>query len=131
MQKGRNTRQRIVILEELMKLKTHPTADELYDKVKRRLPKISLGTVYRNLEMLANEGKIKRLDMYGSAKRYDADMSDHSHMRCIKCDGVFDLPPLHCLKFNRTLNRVQGHKIMNYSITFYGVCSSCLEKNKP
>ena len=63
------TKQRKVILEELRKLKTHPSADEIYNIVRERLPRISLGTVYRNLEILSDAGVILKLDVAGSQKR--------------------------------------------------------------
>ena len=81
----RMTRQRAVILEELRKVKTHPTADELYSIVRERLPRISLGTVYRNLDFLADTGEIRRLEAAGTTKRFDGDISWHQHVRCIHC----------------------------------------------
>ena len=65
------TRQRKVILEELLKQNAHPSADEIYQMVRRRMPRISLGTVYRNLEVLASMGKIQKLELSGALKRYD------------------------------------------------------------
>ncbi len=87
----RMTKQREIILEELRKLKTHPTASELYDIVRERLPKISLGTVYRNLEILAEMGMIKKLEIAGKEKRWDGDTSKHYHFRCVKCGKVEDI----------------------------------------
>ena len=88
----RVTRQRTVILEELRKLTCHPTADELCDIVRRRLPHISLGTVYRNLDHLAEEGIVLRLDMAGKSKRYDGNIQPHQHVCCIYCGRVADVP---------------------------------------
>ena len=73
----RMTDQRRVILEELRATKSHPTADELYRDVRRRLPKISLGTVYRNLDILNKAGMINKLDFGSGQSRYDADLSNH------------------------------------------------------
>ena len=67
----RNTRQREVILEELRKLRSHPTAPVLYEIVRRRLPRISLGTVYRNLELLAKSGVVRKLELSDSEARFD------------------------------------------------------------
>ncbi|MDR2745258.1 MAG: transcriptional repressor, partial [Desulfovibrio sp.] len=75
------TRQRSVILEELRKVDTHPTADELYTIVRVRLPHISLGTVYRNLEYLVAAGEIARLESAGTSMRFDGDVSGHQHVR--------------------------------------------------
>ncbi|MBW2321808.1 MAG: transcriptional repressor [Deltaproteobacteria bacterium] len=86
------TKQRQVILEELRQLKTHPSADEIYKVVRRRLPRISLGTVYRNLEVLAKMGEIQKLELSGSIKRYDWNTNKHYHIRCVRCDRVDDAP---------------------------------------
>jgi Fur family ferric uptake transcriptional regulator len=68
------TRQRKVILEEIRKTDSHPTADELYQRVRQRLPHVSLGTIYRNLETLAASGLIQKLEMGGSQKRFDGNL---------------------------------------------------------
>lgn len=68
----RLTTQRQIILEELAKVKTHPTASELYDMVRKRLPRIGLGTVYRNLELMADSGMILKIEVGGTQKRFDA-----------------------------------------------------------
>ena len=78
----RLTPQRQVILEELAKVKTHPTANEVYDMVRKRLPRIGLGTVYRNLELMADNGMILKLEVGGSQKRFDATTNLHYHIRC-------------------------------------------------
>ena len=88
----RMTRQRRVILEELRRLSTHPTADEMYGIVRKRIPKISLGTVYRNLEMLAETGTIRIVRTCGRQMRFDADLSDHVHAVCVRCGKVIDMP---------------------------------------
>ena len=73
--KMRLTTQRQVILEELGKVKSHPTANEVYDMVRKRLPRIGLGTVYRNLELMAESGMILKLEVGGTQKRFDATAS--------------------------------------------------------
>lgn len=85
----RRSRQREVILEELRGLKTHPRSDELYALVRQRLPRISLGTVYRNLDLLQREGQA--IEIYcGDFVRYDADISTHDHFMCRACLRVWD-----------------------------------------
>ena len=85
------TIQRQTICEELCKLTSHPTADELYDIVKKRMPQISLGTVYRNLEQLAECGVILKLETAGRQKRFDGNPAPHHHIRCKVCGAVRDL----------------------------------------
>ncbi len=86
----RLTRQRRTMLEALSRLETHPTAEEFYVVVRRRLPSISLGSVYRNLEVLAESGHILKLDMGGGPKRFDAKTKPHAHVRCPDCGAVRD-----------------------------------------
>ena len=73
----RMTQQRQVILEELRNVNTHPSADEIYEMVRKRLPRISLGTVYRNLEILCASGEIQKLEAGGSIKRFDGNPRNH------------------------------------------------------
>jgi Fur family transcriptional regulator, ferric uptake regulator len=92
MAEWRHTQQRRVILEEMRGLRTHPTADELHLRVRERLPRISLATVYRNLDRLVAEGQIARLECAGASRRFDGDVTPHSHVRCQRCQRVADLP---------------------------------------
>ncbi len=84
----RMTRQRQVILEELRHMNTHPGADEIHEVVRRRLPRISLGTVYRNLDILCELGEIQKLEFGGTLKRFDGDPGAHYHIRCVDSDAV-------------------------------------------
>ncbi len=125
----RMTKQREIILEELKKLKTHPTASDLYDIVRKRLPKISLGTVYRNLEILAEMGLIKKLEIAGKEKRWDGDISKHYHFRCVKCGKVEDIflkdEDLEKLDsfFKNYINDNVKFEEMNVEIS--GLCKDC------
>ena len=121
----RMTRQRAVILEELRKTKTHPTADELYSIVRERLPRISLGTVYRNLDFLADSGEIRRLEAAGSTKRFDGDISRHQHVRCIQCGRIGDvMEPREAPSV--TGMSVDGFSsILNSRIEYDGICKEC------
>jgi Fe2+ or Zn2+ uptake regulation protein len=121
-----NTAQRRVILEELHKVKIHPTADEVYEMARKRIPKISLATVYRNLEAMAKKGEILRLDIAGRRRRYDADLSQHYHLRCRNCGGVSDLPASVIAKISYDLEEVKGKNgIEDYTLEFRGICKRC------
>ena len=87
----RLTRQRQIILDELRKSHTHPTADEVYEMVRKYLPRISLGTVYRNLELMTSCSMIQKLTCSGQQKRFDGNPEPHYHIRCVNCDQVRDL----------------------------------------
>lgn len=124
------SRQRQVIKDFLMARKDHPTADVVYMNVKREYPNISLGTVYRNLSLLADLGEIQRLQVGDGVDHFDADTSGHYHVVCTECGSVTDLmmdqAPLDQLTDSANTNFegiVQGHVIY-----FYGVCGNCHKK---
>ena len=121
----RITKQRQLILDELRGVTSHPTADEVYQMVRKRLPKISLGTVYRNLEIMSDCGIIQKLDIGGTQKRFDGNASVHYHVRCIECGRVddLDLPP----DFNveKEASRLTNFKILRHRLEFTGICPGC------
>ncbi len=121
----RNTRQRQVVLEELRNVTSHPTAAELYDMARQRLPKISIATVYRNLELLAKAGEITKLELGGGEARFDGDASQHHHIRCTQCDRVEDaLGP--ALQPNvPEVTSPSGYEVTGYKLEFVGVCPDC------
>jgi Fur family ferric uptake transcriptional regulator len=125
--KERNTEQRRVILEELQKLTSHPTATDLYEVVRNRLPKISLGTVYRNLELLAKNNIIQKLDLSGQEARFDGNVSRHYHVRCVRCERVDDLADIPADGSTNHFTSSSGYEILGYRIEFYGVCPKCTE----
>jgi Fur family ferric uptake transcriptional regulator len=121
----RNTQQRQVVLEELKKLKTHPTAAELYEIVRRRLPNISLATVYRNLELLSQMNVIQKLDIAGSKARFDGDTSWHHHVRCADCGRVDDIHGLPATIVGDEVKTLTAYKILGHRLEFVGVCPEC------
>jgi len=123
----RNTIQKTLILETLKKLKTHPTADELYSILRHKLPKISLGTVYRNLESLSENGIIRKLDSIDSQKRFDGDLSPHYHIKCIKCGKVGDIH-ITPIKLPAKVIDHTDYEILDYDLELTGICSSCQKK---
>ena len=129
----RQTRQRQVVLEELRKLKSHPTAAELHDLVRRRLPRISLSTVYRNLEFLVEQGQAQRLDTASGQNRYDGDVGHHCHVRCVRCGRVDDMPELPEDIVKKHGRRIRGYKLLDWRLEMLGVCPDCrrAEKKNP
>lgn len=123
--KMRLTTQRQIILEELTKVTSHPTAGEVYDMVRKRLPRIGLGTVYRNLELMAESGVIVKLEVGGTQKRFDATTDLHYHIRCSGCGKVDDieLPVQH--EINRIASEETDYQILGHHIEFSGVCQTC------
>jgi Fe2+ or Zn2+ uptake regulation protein len=125
------TRQRKVILEELLKQNTHPSADEIFQMVRRRMPRISLGTVYRNLEILAKMGKIQKLELSGALKRYDWNTNKHYHIRCVRCDRVDDAPIAPLNQLENDLYGATVFEIIGHNLEFTGLCPECSKKTAP
>lgn len=124
----RMTRQRAVILEELRKVKSHPTADEVYSIVRERLPRISLGTVYRNLDFLAETGQILKLEAAGSTKRFDGEISWHQHVRCVHCGRIGDVMSPSPVPSTQHVT-VPGFTITGTRLEYDGVCDTCAQKH--
>lgn len=127
--KLRMTKQRQVILEELRKVKTHPTADDMYQMLRKRMPKISLGTVYRNLEILSESGIIQKLDVGGTQKRFDGDVSVHSHVRCIVCGRVADIDVTPNYNIEEEAQKMTDFVIYRHRLEFTGMCPECQKQN--
>ena len=125
----RMTHQREVILDELGRCKNHPTADALYERVKKRLPRISLATVYRNLEILSEAGMIKKLEISGRQKRFDWDLDQHDHIFCVQCRRVDNIEIERDQKLSLPPGQDQGYQIAGCRVEFFGVCPKCQKKN--
>jgi len=127
----RMTRQRRVIIEELRHLDTHPTADELYGLVKRRVPHVSLGTIYRNLDALAEAGVIRKLEMSGMQKRFDGNLEEHHHVRCISCGRVADVRVETDRDMDYPIMDASGYRITGQTVEFSGLCPECQKEDRP
>jgi len=131
-QKYRMTHQRQVILEEINKDQTHPTADEIYERVRKKLPRISMGTVYRNLEILSSCGIIHRLEPGLPQMRFDCNTRDHYHITCMQCGKIEDAPigtsdnALENLE--NALGLLTKHGIFGHKLEFVGLCKECMQK---
>lgn len=120
--------QREAIMEYLKGATSHPTADEVYQKVREVIPDISLGTVYRNLNLLADNDMILRLHMSDGIDHFDADISEHHHMYCTSCKRVYDLNvklPADTDALLKAANACDDVCIDSCSIFFFGKCSQC------
>ena len=124
----RSTKQREVILKTLQSLRTHPTADEVCKIVKKKLPNISLGTVYRNLEALAASGVIKILD-FGPKKRFDGFTDPHVHFCCVLCGKLDDLE-IDVTKFAEKEAESKGYVIKESFVELRGVCPNCKNRKE-
>lgn len=126
--KLRMTRQRQVILEELRKLDYHPTADEVYEVVRRRLPRISLGTVYRNLDGLSKAGIINKLELGGTKKRFDGMPEGHYHVRCNECGRLDNISSASIPDIEDVFRSSCNYQITGYQLILTGLCPNCRAK---
>lgn len=119
------TRQREIILQTVLISRAHPTADDVYQIVREQMPNISLGTVYRNLGLLSDLGKIRKINVTGQADRFDRANDWHDHMICIKCGKILDIT-LDCTPSIPELLSVQsGLQILDYSLVAQCICPHC------
>lgn len=125
------SRQREIIINCLKSRYDHPSANMVYDSVREEIPNISLGTVYRNLTKLSDDGIIQRIAVNNSADRFDWNEKSHYHFRCEKCDDVSDL------KFQddaqeKLLSTIVGDvpQVNSFQLIFSGICRNCSQKNK-
>jgi len=107
------------------KLTLHPTAAELYEIVRKRLPKISLGTVYRNLELLAQNNIIQKLDISGSEARFNGNPERHCHILWVVCGRVGDILDLAPGPLGGKFKEANGWQILGYCIEYEGTCPKC------
>jgi len=125
------TRQRRAILEELSKLDSHPSAHEVHEIVRRRLPRISLGTVYRNLEILCMNGMAQKLVMDDSRTRFDGNAGRHYHLSCERCGRVADAPIKPLTQIDQTLQELTDFEVLGHRLEFFGLCPECRKETKP
>ncbi|MBD3370322.1 transcriptional repressor [Candidatus Fermentibacteria bacterium] len=121
----RRTRQRQVILEELRSLGCHPTALTIYNAVRDRLPRVSLGTVYRNLHVLAEQGEIRVLESLGERTLFDHRTDDHLHVVCERCGKVADVDSGTISMPEALPDFVSGYEITGIRGGLVGICPEC------
>ena len=123
----RHSEQRDRIYQAVCASKEHPTAQMIYDELRPRMPKLSLGTVYRNLQQMARDGRLVEID--GPVARFDATIHPHTHLRCQSCGSGADVE----LPYDAALDRVcrmEGWNIIGHNLMFTGICPACAGENK-
>lgn len=126
----RQTKQRTAVVEVLRATKTHPDAAWIHDKVRERVPNVSLGTVYRILEALVQEGSVMTIEHAGQATRYDYNAGEHHHAVCRECAAVFDVPLQVQLTDDATEGLPAGFVVIQTHVEFVGICASCYQRDK-
>lgn len=126
----RNTQQRRLVLDMMKENYTHPTADEIYTQIRRRAPKVSRGTVYRNLNLLSEQGSIQRLTIPDGPDHYDCNTSSHYHFLCRGCSKVFDAPIPYDETLNQTPESMAGFNTESHWLILVGLCPDCQKKKE-
>jgi len=121
----RKSKQKEAILRVLRGTSSHPTADWIYNEVRKEIPNISLGTVYRNLRLLCQGGEILQLDLCGSLSRFDCRTDNHYHFRCEGCGRVFDVDEAVDDNLNERVAGRTGLQVLCHRLEFRGLCQEC------
>lgn len=121
----RNSRQKEIIKTGLKKFCIHPTAEELYLHLKSENPNLSLATVYRNLNKLAQKGEIKKIEGLSEQIHYDHNNSEHFHMICVECNKICDLPSDMSSSLKEVLSNQNEFEVLSYDIIVKGICNNC------
>lgn len=122
------SKQREALLRVLKNTRSHPSADWLYDELRAEFPSISLGTVYRNLALLADNGAIKRITTGSGKEHFDGFTDEHSHFVCTECDSIYDITLSGAEKLNEEVEKSLSATVDNHSLVFYGLCSKCKKR---
>ena len=123
--KYKRSKQRERIYAVLKSTGVHPTASWIYDHLKGEFPDLSMGTVYRNLNILVEQGLIRKIDFGSTFDRYDANTGPHYHFVCERCGSITDLPMPIDNALNERVERNTGFKARRHRIEFYGLCETC------
>jgi Fur family ferric uptake transcriptional regulator len=121
----RHTRQREVVLEVVRATMEHPTAEWVYRRARRRIRRISLGTVYRNLKQLAGAGLIREIQAGGQALRFDGNVGPHHHVRCVGCGRVNDLVVPLDTRREQAAARAMDFQVLGHHVEVQGLCPAC------
>lgn len=124
----RKTRQREIILKVLRETDTHPTADWVYQEVRKEMPNVSLGTIYRNLKTLSENGEIQELAFGSTHSRFDAKSHRHYHFVCENCDRVDDLELNSVAELETEVSNNGGYVVNSHRLEFYGLCPECSQE---
>lgn len=125
----RNTIQREVVLSAVKSLHNHPSADEVYAYVIQKYPNIGRGTVYRNLNILAEEGELRKAQAADGPDRFDHNLMDHYHVTCVRCGKMYDVDMEVISDVKERISNTHGIKYIGYDILFKGVCPACQKEH--
>ena len=123
----RHSKQREMIVNLVKRTKSHPSAEWVYTEVKKKVPNISLGTVYRNLKLLQSRGEVAEISCEGDEFRFDGNTGLHYHITCQKCGKISDVDGYIIKGVENKVSSLTGYQITTHCIGFKGVCPECLK----
>ncbi len=124
----RMTSQRRAVLNVLQETLDHPTADDVYHRVRNKLSRVSLATVYRNLDVLVAQNLVKLIESPGHPRRYDIVTEQHYHIRCVECGVVEDVQVSRLPDLGALVSQSGSFEVLTTRLEFDGRCGSCCEK---
>ena len=123
------TPQRLAVYEALANTKEHPNAEMIFNSLQESYPTMSLATVYKTIDILHEIGLVQILNAGEDSFRYDADVSDHAHLRCIECGRVDDIFDIDTTKFTAEIQNATQYQLVGQQFYFYGVCPACRKES--
>lgn len=123
----RHTIQKDLVLGAVRSLKSHVTAEDVYNYIIKDHPSVGKGTVYRNLNILAEEGEIRKVEVPGGPERFDFTLREHYHIKCKRCGSVTDVDMDAIPDMMDKIHNMNGMKFLSYDIVFQGLCQACQE----
>ena len=121
----RYSRQREALIQILKNTDSHPTADRIYDELRKEFPNVSLATVYRNLKQLAEQNMVLAIDVGTGSEHYDGDVSLHYHFACKECGRVYDIHTSPFRHLDEEVSKKTGFDVDTHSLIFFGKCKEC------
>ena len=121
----RNTIQRDLVKQAVYDMHGHVTVEELYEVLKSEHPSMSKGTVYRNLDILVDEGKVRKVEVPSGPNRYDFTLKNHYHVKCVKCGAISDVDMDEVTGLIDEIRDTHGVEFLAYDIAFKGICENC------
>ena len=120
----RNSFQRQLVMDAL-KVLDHPTAQDVYAEIRKAYPRVSLGTVYRNLHQMSEDGVLRRLNFPDSPDRFDIHLEPHQHIHCMRCGSYFNIDEASLGDIDRSVEKATGFAVEGHRILFNGICPVC------
>ena len=127
----KHSRKREAVLEKIRGTTSHPSAVWVYEELRKEIPDLSLGTVYRNISVFKEEGLIVSVGVVNGQERFDGNITEHTHFVCLTCGDVLDVDAALDEALNEKVKTENGVEISARQLTFYGRCNNCKSRSEP